>query len=310
MLSRDVSARPVYYFDPISARGSEKFAFRAALIENPSSDTLDAGPFTIYADGQFLGEGLSEPIPAKSRAFIPFALDRMVVVDTALGTREEIERLVTIQRGIVTAEARAIQSTKLTLVNRGTEPALTYVRHEPRPGYELVEPVKGFEKLRGAYLFPVTVPAGSSLILTIEEATPIQKTVDARSDAGVSELGLYLKTAKNLPDDLHQKLEQVLAMHRDLAELDEKLRTIQTQIEMYRGRVEDLNSQLVTLRKVPQAQELSRNLAKKMNEISDKLQKATLDAAGVEGERLTRRVALEDRLAELTLESRRQVASR
>jgi len=310
MLSRDVSAKPVYYFDPISARGSEKFAFRAALIENPSSDTLDAGPFTIYADGQFLGEGLSEPIPAKSRAFIPFALDRMVVVDTALGTREEIERLVTIQRGIVTAEARAIQSTKLTLVNRGTEPALTYVRHEPRPGYELVEPVKGFEKLRGAYLFPVTVPAGSSLTLTVEEATPIQKTVDARSDAGVSELGLYLKTAKNLPDDLHQKLEQVLAMHRDLAELDEKLRTIQTQIEMYRGRVEDLNSQLVTLRKVPQAQELSRNLAKKMNEISDKLQKATLDAAGVEGERLTRRVALEDRLAELTLESRRQVASR
>ena len=42
-----------------------------------------------------------------------------------------------------------------------------------------------------------------------------------------------------------------------------------------------------------------------MNEISDQLQKSTLAAASVEGERLTRRVALEDRLAELTLESRR-----
>jgi hypothetical protein len=59
---------------------------------------------------------------------------------------------------------------------------------------------------------------------------------------------------------------------------------------------------------VPQAAELSRNLAKKMGEISDRLQKSTLDAASVEGERLTRRVALEDRLAELTLESRREAA--
>ena len=308
MLSHDVVAKPVYYFDPISARGSEKFAFRAAMLENPSDDTLDAGPFTVYADGQFLGEGLSDPIPAKSRAFIPFALDRTLVVDTVLGGREEIERLITIQRGVVTAEARAVKSTKLTLVNRGTAPALTYVRHLPAQGYDLIAPTTGFEKLRGAYLFPVTVPAGGSLALTIEESTPIQKTVDARSDAGVAEIGLYLKTAKNLPDDLKQKLGQVLTMHRELGELDERLTTIATQTEMYRARVDELNAQLVTLRKVPQAAELSRNLAKKMAEISDKLQKSTLDAASVEGQRLTRRVALEDRLAELTLESRRDQA--
>jgi hypothetical protein len=308
MLSHDVSAKPVYYFDPISARGSEKFAFRAALLENPSDDTLDAGPFTVYADGQFLGEGLSDPIPAKSRAFIPFALDRTLVVDTHLGGREEIERLITIQRGIVSAEARAVKSTKLTLVNRGSAPALTYVRHLPAPGYTLTAPTRGFEKLRGAYLFPITVPACGSLDLTIEESTPIQKTVDVRSEAGVAELGLYLKTANSLPEDLREKLGQVLSMHRELSELGERLATIETQIDMYRARVDELNAQLVTLRKVPQAAELSRNLAKKMAEISDKLQKSTIDAASVEGQRLTRRVALEDRLAELTLESRRETA--
>jgi hypothetical protein len=308
MLSQDVDAKPVYYYDPISARGSEKFAFRAALLENPSEHTLDAGPFTVYAEGQFLGEGLSDPIPAKSRAFIPFALDRTLIVETEHEGREEIERLVTIQRGMVTAEARSVKSTKLTLINRGTAPALTYVRHLPAAGHTLVAPTSGFEKLRGAYLFPVTVPPGASLKLTIDESTPISKSVDVRTPAGVGQLGLYLKTAKNLPDDLRQKLQTVLQMHRELVELDEKLQTISTQIEMYRARVDELNSQLVTLRKVPQAQELSRDLAKKMAEISDKLQKATLSAAGVEGQRLTRRVALEDRLAELTLESRNQQA--
>ena len=130
-----------------------------------------------------------------------------------------------------------------------------------------------------------------------------------RSEGGVAELGVYLKAGPSLADDLKLKLGQVLAMHRELSELTEKLTTISTQIEMYRARVDELNAQLLTLRKVPQAQELSRNLAKKMGEISDKLQKSTLDAASVEGERLTRRVALEDRLAELTLDSRRDQAT-
>ncbi|MDF3071772.1 MAG: uncharacterized protein K0R38_7373, partial [Polyangiaceae bacterium] len=212
------------------------------------------------------------------------------------------------QRGVVTAEARALKVTKLTLINRGTTPALTYVRHLPAAGHELVAPKSGFEKLRGAYLFPVTIPAGGALSLTIEEATPVRKTVDVRSAAGVAEMGLYLKAAKELPDELRQKLGQVLTMHRELAALDERLTTLSTQVDMYRGRVGELNEQLVSLRKVPQAAELSRNLAKKMAEISEKLQKATLDSAGIEGERLTRRVALEDRLAELTLEGRRDEA--
>lgn len=230
-------------------------------------------------------------------------------MDTDLGGREAIDRLVTIQRGIVTAEARSVRTTKLSLHNRGASDALTYVRHAPAAGHQLEAPRTGFEKLRGAYLFPVTVPAGGSVSLTIEESTPIQKSVDVRTDTGVAELALFLKTAGKLPDELRQKLEQVIDMHRELAALDERLSTIGAQITMYRTRVDELNAQLVTLRRVPQAQELSRKLAKKMEEISERLQQATLEAAGVEGQRLTRRVALEDRLAELTLETRRDAVA-
>ncbi len=308
MLSSEVKAERVYYYDPISSRGSQKFAFRAVMVDNPSPHTLDAGPFTVYADGQFLGEGMSDPIPGHSRAFIPFALDKKLVVENELGTREDIDRLLSIQRGVVTAEARRVRTTKLVLVNRGTTPALTYVRHPVTAGFTLESPPKDFEKLRGAYLFPVTVPAGASATLTIEESTPIEKSVDVRTAAGVAELALFVKTAK-LSDELRQKLNQVIQMHRELGELDEKLQTIQAQVAMYRTRIDELNVQLVTLRRVPQAAELSRKLAKKMDEISDRLQHSTLEAAGVEGERLTRRVALEDRLAELTLESRRDAVA-
>ena len=96
LVKAKTEVEPVYYYDPVSARGSKRFAFKAVRFENPSSYTLDSGPFTVYAERQFLGEGLAEPIPPHSTAFIPYALDKKVLVEPDLDTREEIDRLVTI----------------------------------------------------------------------------------------------------------------------------------------------------------------------------------------------------------------------
>jgi len=310
MLTARANAEDVYFYDPISSRGSKKYAFRAVLLENPTHHTLDAGPVTVYEDGQFLGEGLSDAILPDSRAFVPFALDRKLVVDTDLATREEIDRLLTIERGIVQSEARSIRTTKLSLVNRDTKPATVYVRHPITEGFKLEMPAKGVEKLGGAYLFAVTVPANDSVKLSIEESTPIQKSLDIRTDGGITELGLYLHSASKLDPELAAKLQKVIERHRALAELSERLETIQAQSNVYRERIDEINAQLVSLRKVTQASELSRHLAKKMEEISQRLQRATIDAADLEAKRLTERVAMEDQLSELTLEKRKELALR
>jgi hypothetical protein len=301
VLTADAKAESVYFYDPISARGSKRFAFRAVLLENPSTHTLDAGPVTVYADGQFLGEGLSDPIPPKSRAFIPFSLDRKLVVETKESGREEIDRLVTVQRGVLTTEARRVKRTELVLVNRGTGEATVYVRHALGEGYRLEKPAQGFEKLRDAFLFPVKVPAGASTTLAIEEATPMQKSVDIATAAGVGDLKLYLRSASKLEPETRQRLEQIVEMHRSMAEIEERIRTAGTQTQTYRTRIDELNRQIVSLRRVPQAQTLSRNLAQKMDEISQRLQKLTIHVADLEGQLLAQRVSLEDRLAELTL---------
>jgi hypothetical protein len=308
MLTAAAQAQEVYFYDPISSRGSKKYAFRSVLLQNPTHHTLDAGPVTVYEDGQFLGEGLADAILPDSRAFVPFALDRKLLVDSELGTREEIDRLLTIERGVVQSEARRIRTTKLSLVNRDGKPATVYVRHPISEGFKLEAPATGVERLGGAYLFAVTVPANESVNLSIEESTPIQKSLDIRTDAGVSELGLFLHSASKLDPELAARLAHVVERHRALVELAERLETIQAQSSVYRERIEEINAQLVSLRKVTQASELSRQLAKKMEEISQRLQRATIDAADLEGQRLTERVAMEDQLSELTLEKRKELA--
>ena len=309
MLTAQAQAKEVYFYDPISTRGSKKYAFRSVLLQNPTHHTLDAGPVTVYAGGQFLGEGLSDAILPDSRAFVPFALDRKLIVDTDLGTREAIDRLLTIERGIVHSEARSIRTTKLSLVNRDGKAATVYVRHPITEGFKLEAPTSGVEKLGGAYLFAVNVPPNESVNLAIEESTPTQKSLDIRTEGGISELGLYLHSASKLEPELASKLSHIVERHRAMAELDERLVTIQAQSNVYRERIEEINAQLVSLRRVAQAGELSRHLAKKMEEISQRLQKATIDAADLEAKRLTERVAMEDQLSELTLENRKASAS-
>jgi hypothetical protein len=305
MLTAATQAKEVYFYDPISTRGSKKYAFRSVLLHNPTQHTLDAGPVTVYQGGQFLGEGLSDAILPLSRAFVPFALDRKLIVDTDLGTREEIDRLLTIERGVVRSEARSIRTTKLSLVNRDGKAATVYVRHPITEGFKLEAPASGVEKLGGAYLFAVNVPPNESVKLSIEESTPMQKSLDIRSAGGIGELGLYLRSSAKLEPELARKLTQLVERHRAMVELDERLVTLQAQSNVYRERVEEINAQLVSLRRVAQASELSRHLAKKMEEISQRLQRATIDAADLEAKRLTERVAMEDQLSELTLENRK-----
>jgi hypothetical protein len=302
VLAVDVKAEPVYFYDPISSRGSKRFAFRAVAFSNPSDHTLDPGPVTVYADGQFLGEGLSDPIQPKSHAFVPFSLDKKVIVDTKESGREEIDRLVTVQRGVLTTEARRVKTTEFSLTNRGQARTVVYVRHVLGAGFRLEAPATGFEKFREGYLFPVEVPAGGTATLRIEEGTPISKTVDIRTTSGVEDLKLYLRAAQaRLDAETRTRLDQIVEMHRAMMELEERRQTAILQTDTYRERIDELNAQLVSLRKVSQAQALSQNLARKMDEISQRLQKLTIQVADFDGQILAERVKLEDRLAELTL---------
>jgi hypothetical protein len=301
LLKSDAKAERVYYYDPISARGSKDFAFQAVRIENPSAYTLDKGPFTVYDEGQFLGEGLSEAIPPKSVAFIPFALDRQLVVEPTADDRNEIHRLVTIQRGVIKAEVEHIKRTTFSLHNRSDKDVVVFVRHAVAPGWDLRPTTLPTERLAGNYLFQVRVPARGALTVDVEEAQPLEQTIDIRTREGAASVGLYLKHTNDLPPKLRAALDEILSLYREMADVEQHISTLGDQTAEYRKRVDELNIQLVTLRRVKTAQDLSRHLAKKMQEVSDLLQKATIRATDLQEELMTRRIRVEDKLAELTL---------
>ena len=144
ILKNQTDGEVVYLYDPESTRGNARFPFKSVHLKNPSDSALETGPVTVFGDGHFIGEGMAEPIPARGSAFVPFALDRQVVVDQASGETDEISRILTVQRGVFSTEVQHKRKTTFTLNNRLDERAVVYVRHTVPDGLQAHEGPRRF----------------------------------------------------------------------------------------------------------------------------------------------------------------------
>ncbi|MDY0002675.1 MAG: hypothetical protein RBU30_15370 [Polyangia bacterium] len=125
----------VYLYDPESGKGSDRYAFKAIRFRNPTRSTLESGPVTVYGQGRFIGEGLTDSIPPGAQAVVPFALDRQIVIDSSASQGDRISKLVKLSRGVLTAEVQHLRHTKLKIVNRLPTPATVLIRRTiPRAG--------------------------------------------------------------------------------------------------------------------------------------------------------------------------------
>jgi hypothetical protein len=291
----------VFLYDPVSDRGSKKFAFNAVRVVNPTKNTLDSGPMTVYEGGQFLGEGLADPIPPGAAALVPFGLDRTLVATPTTETKEEVESLKKIERGIATTETQRVRRTVVELANRGREDAVVYVRHHVDSGWTLRDPPKDLERIGNDLVIPVGVKAGKTAKLVLAESTPITTAIDLRSSSGLRAVAVFLER-DDVDAELRKDLEAILAAQRSLATVDDTLATRRAHVDALRERVGELAEQLEMLRQVGRAQSLSGHLAKRMRILGDKLDEAAAEVSDLETKRLESGIALDNLVADLALE--------
>ena len=289
----------VYLYDAESERGNSDFAFRAVRLENPSDNTLEAGPVTVYGEGRFIGEGLTDPIPPRSAALIPFALDRQVIVERKSDRREQISGLVKISRGTVSAAMHHVRDTELKVTNRSHEPVTVFVRHTVGSGWELLDSPK-FERLGRAHLFPVTLAAGKTKTVKIREGTPISRTLDLRSNETLDLVEAFL-TDSSQHAELASQMKPLMALHREMHDHRAAIATLREQMADYRTRMDELHVQIVSLKMVKSGGKLTKHLNQKLREISEAVQKATLDVVEHQQHLMLTRVKFQDAVSEVTL---------
>lgn len=299
ILSSSTDGEVVYFFDPESARGNDQFPFKAVRVKNPTDSALESGPVTVFGEGKFIGEGLTDSIPARATAFVPFALDRQILVETKEEESDRIAKILTVQRGVLTTEMQHKRKKALVFHNRTDEKAVVYIRRTVPKGYHLVAPAST-ERLGTAYLFRVEVPASGKTELVVEEETPVTRSADLRTQAGVGLVAAYVSGAA-VEAGLKDAVHGVEKLHKEVATVDEQMETLREQMGEYRTRMDELHAQIVTLKAVRTAGPLMQGLEKKLGEVSDKLSKATLEMVALQERRMVAKVKLEDAVAELTL---------
>ena len=293
----------VYLYDPESRSGDSRYAFKSVRFKNPTGSTLESGPITVYGAGRFIGEGLAEPIPPGATAVIPFALDRQVLVDRTGSTGDRMSKLVKLNRGALTAEVQHLRSTQLKITNRSHLTSTVLIRHTTPKGWQITSGPKPLEQLGDARLFAVEVPAGESRILKLEEATPLVRTVDLRSQVGVDLVRVYLQTAKE-DDKVQTSMKKLLALFDDMAKAEMQIAHLRERGGEFRVRMDELENQIFSLKAVKTGGQLMVHLQQKMREISEKVQGTTLDIVKAQERMMLAKVSFQDELAELTLDQR------
>jgi len=303
IVQRRAPGEVVYLYDPESTAGSDRFAFKAIRFRNPTRSTLESGPVTVYGEGRFIGEGLTEAIPPGSPAVVPFALDRQVVIDSSGSNGDRIARLLKVQRGVLTAEVQHLRHTKLKIMNRLSVPAVVLCRHTVPKGWKLLRGPKSTEILGEASLFEVRLEAGAHALVELEEATPMVRVLDLRSPVGLDLVRVYLQTPRVDPE-FAASMARLLKLHATMTSHEEAIENLRQRGEEYRQRNDELHAQIFSLKAVKARGTLMQHLETKMKEISQRLQANTIEIVDHQEKVMVAKVRFHEGLADLTLEKK------
>jgi len=320
ILRSSTDGEVVYLYDPESPRGNTQFPFRTVRFRNPTDSALESGPVSVFGEGRFVGEGLAEPIPARSVAFVPFALDRQIVVERKDAERDDIAKILTVQRGVFSTQIQHTRKATFTLYNRLPEKVTVYLRHTVPTGYKLTRspervlddgpkrPHDADDHLAGANLFRVDIEPNGKVDAVVEEATPVFRSTDIRSPAGMDLVRAYLSNTV-LEGPLKGEIHKLLELHAEMAKIEQQIATQREQMAEYRTRMDELHAQLVTLKAVKTAGPLMAHLEKKLQEVSEKLSKATVDVVTLQEKQMVARVSFQNGVGELSLEGKDATAT-
>ena len=264
---------------------------------------------TVYGDGRFIGEGLTESVPPGSTTLVPFALDRQVVIERSQSSQDQIAQLLKVNRGVCTAEIQHKRTTRLTVTNRLQHSTRLFIKHMVRDGWKLVESPKVVDKRGESHLMEASLKPGETRSFDVVEATPLERTMDLRSELGVKLIRAYLKVSNPEPE-FSKAMSELLALYETMQRERDTIISLHDRIQEYRSRNQELHGQIATLKLVKVRGELMTHLKRKMKETSERIQEATIAVVDHKERLMLSRIRFQDGLSELSLEANQETAQR
>jgi hypothetical protein len=302
IVKAETTGEVVYLYDAESQRGNATFPFRSVRLSNPTDSTLESGPVTVFGDGRFVGEGLCEPIPAKSVGFVPFALDRQVIADARITESDGAPRLLAADGEALTTEVLRTRRTQVTLHSRLAEPTVVYVRHTVPVGYELRRAPAERERAGGAHLFKVVVPPLGAAEVAIEEVNDVVSTTEIGSPEGIDAVRAFVASAA--AGSARDQLGAMVKLADEAGALRQRAVSVNARLDEQRRRADQLRARVASLRAGRASAPLLAPLDRKLEELDREVSRSMLELVGLDERLAVVRVRVTDAAHGLRLDAK------
>jgi hypothetical protein len=277
LVSRKVPGESVFLFSPDGGvPDSSAHPFRVVRFENTTTGLLERGPIAVFGEGQFLGQGMLDPLPPKGKATVPFALDRSIAISSERQGTEVGARLFRIEAGQLYIERDSVTKTTYKVVSGSDETSKLIVRHPRLASARLFKPPAGTEDdlASSTALVPIPLKPHGRAELVVDERQATQQGIDwlqpladeavkaylgdARADRAVAQ---KLTEAWGLRDSVKKATEQVHALEAEQQELEKSSRETRLSLE--------------AIEKNNQAADLRAKLTRRLGEVTTRLDQLT-----------------------------------
>lgn len=292
LVSQRVPGEQVHLFAPENGVPlSQQHPFSVVRLTNNTGAVLEKGPLSVLSQGAFLGQGVMDTLPRDAHSFVPFALDKTVVVEPQANYSEEQGALVRVQRNLVTVQRFSQRKTLYNVRNGGSEAVKVFVRHDRWTQAELLPLSPDAELSPNRALVPISVGPVGKATLEVIERTPIETTLTFMDQRAADALQIWLAGAA-AQGPHSEALKAALALRSELVKVQDIIRTsTREKLELAQS-ADETRRNLKAIEKVKSAQDLRARLVERLQKLDARLGELTKELV----EAGTRQSELEIRL--------------
>jgi len=210
----DVAARRLSVFSALRLRPlQEANPALAVELTNTLHHALPAGPYTLLADGLYIGDALQDFVPAGAKRLLAYG-DDLAVRGSFESHSDDTLTGAQVAKGVLRIHQHRRSVTDYRFVNESDQARRLVVEQPRRRHADLVEP-QPTDTTADAWRFELDLPPHSTTPFTVESR---ERTYDSTGLSHVTDSQLLYECGREMPPRTRQALEQAAAIARRLAD--------------------------------------------------------------------------------------------
>ena len=270
IVTQEVPGNDVHLFQPVSGSFVNLVPYRSIHFQNTTGFTLEAGPVALHRGSTFVGEGMMSRISGDSNQFIPYAKDNQVTLEASQQEKEEAVGILRVLNGVITSQLRRITAVTYTVTNARNEPTLAYVRRPKRAGWTVRTPSEGVLESGNWWYIPIQAEGNTKTVVTVEEATPVEKRVNIHSNLSGELLNIYLGSHEIDPA-LQKSLNKILKVKKRLTTISTDMDHITAKKARWENTQRRIRANLQRLNEADGNTRLKRDQNRKLSEADNEI---------------------------------------